>query len=187
MIDIRWYGRGGQGAFTAARLLGRIMSVYGEGHALAYPSFGPERRGAPVWSFTRIDNEKIIDRGQPKKCDYLIILDETLVNEDTCNVLREDGVVIMNTAKPENYRFIKQRMVALDATRMALNVLGRPITNVAMLGAFASVSGAVDLASADKAIKEHFSPKIYEQNKRLLAEAYEAVKGEDKIGQAETD
>lgn len=182
MIDIRWYGRGGQGAFTAARLLGRIMSVYGDSYALAYPSFGPERRGAPVWSFNRIDNEKIIDRGQPKECDYLIILDETLVTEDTCSVLRQDGVVIMNTVKPEKYHFIKQKLVTFDATKMALEVLGRPITNVAMLGAFASVSGAVDLTTADKAIKDHFSPKIYEKNKRLLEEAYEAVKGEDKIG-----
>lgn len=182
MIDIRWYGRGGQGSFTAARLLGRIMSVYGDHYALAYPSFGPERRGAPVWSFTRIDNKKIVDRSQPDKCNYLIILDETLVNNETCNVLNEDGIVIMNTAKPEKYNFIKHRMVTLDATKMALDVLGRPITNVAMLGAFASVSGFVDLEAAEKALKEHFAPPVYEKNKLLLLEAYKAVKGEESIG-----
>lgn len=182
MIDIRWYGRGGQGAFTAARLLGRIISVYGDGYALAYPSFGPERRGAPVWSFTRIDNEKILDRGQPKECNYLIVLDETLVTEDICSVLAEDGIMIMNTAKPENYKFIKQKLVGLDASKMAMNVLGRPITNIAMLGAFAGVSGYVDLTAANRAIQEHFSPMIYEKNKRLLEIAYEAMKGEAIIG-----
>lgn len=182
MIDVRWYGRGGQGAFTAAQLLGRIISVYKDGHALAYPSFGPERRGAPVWSFTRIDNEKIIDRGQPKTCDYLVVLDETLVDRQICNVLRDDGIVIMNTANPEKYSFIQQKMVTLDATKMALQVLGRPITNMAMLGAFASVSGTVDLSTADKAIRAHFSPQVYEKNKQLLKEAYDAVKGELNIG-----
>ncbi len=182
MIDIRWYGRGGQGSFTAARLLGRIVSVYGEHYALAYPSFGPERRGAPVWSFTRIDNKKIEDRSQPSKCNYLVILDETLITDETCNVLRNDGVVILNTSKPERYEFIKQKLFTLDATKMALETLGRPITNIAMLGAFASASGLFDLKVAEKAVKEHFAPSLYEKNQFLLWEAYKAVKGEEQIG-----
>ena len=179
MIDVRWYGRGGQGAFTAARLLGRMTTVYGDSYALAYPSFGPERRGAPVWSFTRIDNKKIIDRSQPNVCDYLIILDETLVNENICNVLKDDGIVIMNTASSEKYNFIKQKLVTLDATKMALETLGRAITNVALLGAFVSVSGIVDMETADKVIKEHFSLTVYEKNRELMEAAYAAVKGEN--------
>lgn len=177
MIDIRWYGRGGQGAFTAARLLGRIMSVYKGGHALAYPSFGPERRGAPVWSFTRIDDKKIIDRGQPKTCDYLIILDETLIDEKVFSVLNEEGIAVINTSKPEKYNSISQRIVGLDATKMALDLLGRPITNVAMIGAFAAIYGDLELDHVDRAIKEFFSPGIYQKNKKLLNEAYKAVKG----------
>ncbi len=177
MLDIRWYGRGGQGAFTAARLLGRAASVYDEKYALAYPSFGPERRGAPVWSFTRIDEKKVIDRAQPKKCDCLIVLDETLVTEAINDVLKEDSIVIMNTVKPEEYGFIHNRLITLDATGMALKILGRPITNVAMLGALVGVTNIVTLENADRVVKDNFSAKLYEKNSLLLKEAYEAVKG----------
>lgn len=158
------------------------MSVYGNRHALAFPSFGPERRGAPVWSFTRIDKEKIVDRSQPAECNYLIVLDETLIKDDTCNILRDDGIVILNTAKPEKYRFIKQRMVTLDATKMSVAILGRPITNITMLGAFAGISAAVDLSAAEQALQRNFSSSLFEKNKRLLLEAYAAVKGVDKVG-----
>jgi pyruvate ferredoxin oxidoreductase gamma subunit len=178
MIDIRWYGRGGQGAFTAARLLGRIMSLYEGRCALAYPSFGPERRGAPVWCFTRIDDVKIIDRGQPGSCDYLIVLDDTLLLEDTADVLKEDGVALINAPGRSRPDFIRQRTVLLDATGMAVDVLGRPITNIAMIGAFAAVSGIPSLAHAYDALREFFPPKLYEKNKILLQEAYTAVKKE---------
>jgi len=73
MIDIRWHGRGGQGSFTASKLLGVAVTIYGDKHALAFPSFGPERRGAPVLAFTKIDNKKIHDRSEVKLCDYIVI------------------------------------------------------------------------------------------------------------------
>lgn len=177
MISIRWYGRGGQGAFTAARLLGQTVSVYGGSYALASPFFGPERRGAPVWSFTKIDGRKIVDRSQPVACDYLVGLDETLVKEDIARFIKEDGVLILNTAKPEKYAFVKRRTVTLDATKMALNILGRPITNVVMLGAFAGVSGLFPVEDAEKSLQRAFSKALYEKNRQLLREAYEAVKG----------
>ena len=180
MLDIRWYGRGGQGAFTAARLLGRAASVYEGKYALAYPSFGPERRGAPVWSFTRIDEKKVIDRAQPAKCDCLIVLDETLVTPAINDVLKEDSIVIMNTLKPEEYSYIHQKMVTLDATGMALKLLGRPITNVAMLGALVGVTGTVTLENADRVVKDNFNAKLYEKNSALLKAAYETVKGGEK-------
>jgi pyruvate ferredoxin oxidoreductase gamma subunit len=179
MLEIRWYGRGGQGAFTAARLLGMAASVYGSHYALAFPSFGPERRGAPVWSFTRIDDKPIIDRSQPSECNYLIILDGSLITPDTCNVLRDDGIVILNTARPEKYQFIKQKLVTVDATKIALDILKRPLTNVAMLGAFAGATGSVDLDTIEKTLKESFSPALFEKNKQVLHEAYNQVKGVD--------
>lgn len=181
MQEIRWYGRGGQGAFTAARLLGLTASVYGKGYALAFPSFGPERRGAPVWSFTRIDTEKIIDRSQPTECNYLIVLDETLLKKETCDVLRQDGIVILNTAKPEKYQFINQKIVALDATKLAMDVLGKPIANVAMFGAFIGASGIVTLDDAEKALEQMFSPAFFEKNKQLMLKAHAIVKGDDKV------
>ena len=75
MIEVRWHGRGGQGSFTAARLLGLAASVYDERFAQAFPSFGPERRGAPVLGFTRIDDFKITDRSELDVCDYVIVLE----------------------------------------------------------------------------------------------------------------
>ena len=176
MIDVRWYGRGGQGAFTAARLLGRIMSVYKGGYALAYPSFGPERRGAPVWSFTRLSEEKILDRSQPDKSDYLIVLDETLLDEKTYDVLSEDGVVIINTASPEKYRDHARRVICINATKMAVEYLGRPITNIAMIGAFAAASDMFEMEYAEKALEDTFAPKICGKNKALLHASYEEVK-----------
>ena len=177
MTNIRWYGRGGQGAFTVARLLGEIVSVYGGKYALAYPSFGPERRGAPVWSFTKIGDEKIVDRSQPAKSTYLVVLDETLMTESIGDYLEEDGVLILNTSKPERYTFIKHKTVCLDATKMALKIMGRPITNVVMLGAFAKVSGMVALENAEVVLANSFKGSLLEKNKQLLREAYNAVKG----------
>lgn len=178
MIDVRWYGRGGQGAFTAARLLGRIISVYNNGYALAYPSFGPERRGAPVWSFTRIDEKKILDRSQPAKCDYLLILDETLIDDEVFETLREDGTVIINTANPSKYEDVKCNILCIDATKLALEILGRPITNVAMIGAFAAATGLFDLSQAEKVLKDSFSSKVYQNNMELLKISYESMKGD---------
>ncbi|MDO4175991.1 MAG: 2-oxoacid:acceptor oxidoreductase family protein [Bacillota bacterium] len=177
MIDVRWYGRGGQGAFTAARILGRIMSVYKGGYALAYPSFGPERRGAPVWSFTRISDSKILDRSNPPVSDYLIILDETLIDDETFKVLKEDGLVIINTAEPEKYSELKFRTVCINATKMAQEYLGRPITNVAMIGAFAAASGLFEIEDGEKVLEDTFAPKLFVKNAALLKASYESVKG----------
>ena len=177
MLDVRWYGRGGQGAFTAARLLGQTVSVYGNSYALASPSFGPERRGAPVWSFTKIDDKKIVDRSQPVTCSYLVVLDETLINPAVENYLNAEGVIILNTASPEKYAFLKHRCITLDATKMALEILGRPITNVAMLGALLGVSAITTTESAGKTLDRTFSKSVAEKNKALLEQAFQAVKG----------
>lgn len=177
MLDVRWYGRGGQGAFTAARLLGQTVSVYGDSYALASPSFGPERRGAPVWSFTKIDTRKIVDRSQPVTCKYLVVLDETLITPAIENYLETEGIIILNTANPQKYSRLTHRLITLDATKMSLEVLGRPITNVAMLGAFAGVSGIVPIPAAEKALEKTFTGAVCEKNKTLLRKAYESVKG----------
>ncbi|MDR3074096.1 MAG: 2-oxoacid:acceptor oxidoreductase family protein [Deltaproteobacteria bacterium] len=177
MLDVRWYGRGGQGAFTAARLLGQTVSVYGNSYALASPSFGPERRGAPVWSFTKIDDQKIVDRSQPVTCKYLVVLDESLLTPSIEKCLEDDGVIILNTAVPEKYSSFSHRLVTLDATRMSLEILGRPITNVAMLGALLGVSAITSPEKTEKALEGAFSKAVCEKNKLLLRKTYEFVKG----------
>jgi len=151
MIEIRWHGRGGQGSFTASRILGAAASVHGGKHAMAFPSFGPERRGAPVAGFTRISDKKITDRSEIISPDYVIVLDETLWANGVTNGLKEDTVLIINTDKPEMYKnLLAQRVVAVDATSIALDILGLPITNTAMMGAFIAVSGLVSLEDAKK-------------------------------------
>ena len=96
MTEIRWHGRGGLGAFTAARLLGCAVSLYEGKYALAFPSFGPERRGAPVFAFTRIDNKPITDRSEVVECDIAIVLDDTLFGDPVRNGLKPGATVIVN-------------------------------------------------------------------------------------------
>ena len=82
MYEFLWHGRGGQGAFTAARLLGTAFALNKDGNnALAFPSFGPERRGAPIRAFTKLSDKKIGDRSELKKADYVIYLDDTLFDD----------------------------------------------------------------------------------------------------------
>ena len=99
MTEIRWHGRGGLGAFTAARLLGNAASIYEGKYALAFPSFGPERRGAPVFAFTRIDTSPITDRSEVVECDCAIVLDDTLFGDPVKNGLKPGATVIVNTTK----------------------------------------------------------------------------------------
>jgi len=177
MVEIRWHGRGGQGAFTAARLLGCAASLYENKYALAFPSFGPERRGAPVFAFTRIDDRPITDRSEVVTCDCAVVLDETLFGEPVKNGLKPGSVVIVNTIRSADEFSVEGcRTVAIDATGLALEILGRPITNVPLLGALIAATGLVKPESAEAAIDEQLAPKIREKNKRLLRKAFETVK-----------
>jgi pyruvate ferredoxin oxidoreductase gamma subunit len=178
MIEVRWHGRGGQGSFTVARLLGLSAALYENRHALAFPSFGPERRGAPVLGFTKIDDYKINDRSAVKACDYVVVLDETLMDEHIGDGLREGGTVLVNTNSPERYiEMVKGvSLVSLDATTLALDILGRPITNTAMLGALIAVADIVSLESALKGISVEMKPVLVEKNIAVVRRAYEIVK-----------
>jgi pyruvate ferredoxin oxidoreductase, gamma subunit (EC 1.2.7.1) len=178
MIEIKWLGRGGQGSFTAAKLLGLSASLYEGKYALAFPSFGPERRGAPVLAFTKIDNNKITDRSEIQTCDYAVVLDETLMNQEIYGTVKSGGTLIINTNHPEKYGNPNQiDIVTLDATSLALDILGRPVTNTAMLGALISVSHIISLEAASKGIHMMLPQNIVDKNVKLLEKAYEIVKG----------
>lgn len=177
MIEVRWHGRGGQGSFTIARLLGMAASVHGGKHAQAFPSFGPERRGAPVLGFTRIDEEKITDRSEVEICDYVVVLDETLWGPAVLSGLKDETVIIINTDNPEKYNgIIENKIVTLDATTLALDVLGRPITNTAMMGALIAVSEMTSLETCKLAIKDSMKVKIADKNVMLIDKAYKMIK-----------
>ena len=177
MTEIRWHGRGGLGAFTAARLLGNAVSIYEGKYALAFPSFGPERRGAPVFAFTRIDTNPITDRSVVVECDCAVVMDDTLFGDPVRNGLKPGATVIINTTKDASAFYLENaNVITVDATGLALEILGRPITNVPLLGALIAATGMVKLESVESAIDDQLAPKIRAKNKVLLHKTYEIVK-----------
>jgi pyruvate ferredoxin oxidoreductase gamma subunit len=181
--EIRWHGRGGNGAFTAARLLALAASVYGGRYAQAFPSFGPERRGAPVLGFTRIDDSPIRDHSEVTDCDCVIVLDETLINvTEVRRGLRADGTMVINSAKSEeefkknaNFSGV-ENLTVLDATAIALDILKSPIVNTVMLGAVVAATDLIDVTDAEKAIEELMPKHLTVPNKLALRAAYDKVR-----------
>ena len=170
MKEIRWHGRGGQGSFTGAKLLGIAASIHDGRYAQAFPSFGPERRGAPVLGFNRISDEKITDRSEIDKCDFILILDETLWNDRYLNDLKENALVLINTDKEYTS---DHRIKTIDATGLALEILGMPIANTAMLGFLTAVSeGIVTYSACENALQSALKPSILDKNLILLGKAY---------------
>lgn len=172
MIEVRFHGRGGQGAVTAARLLGE--AAFNEGkYCQAFPSFGAERRGAPVLAFTRIDSKPIRIRTLVYEPNYVVVLDPTLL--EVINVaagLKKGGIIVVNAKEvPEELKAVK--VATVDATAIALNFLGSPITNTAMLGAFARATKIVSLNTVVKVIEGYFGGNLAEKNVAAMKAAYE--------------
>ena len=174
MIEIRWHGRGGQGAFTAAEILG-AASLIDNKFSLAFPSFGPERRGAPIQAFNKIDGKAIIDRSEIKSCDYLIFLDDTLFSDDYLKDLKDDGIALINTATPDKFSNFSQ-IQTIDANQIALKIIRKPISNTAMLGALACLSDDISLSSLQQASDLYLSASQAAKNKLILKESFEHFK-----------
>lgn len=171
MTGIRWLGRGGQGAFTAARLLALSASIHEGGFALAFPAFGPERRGSPVSAFTRISAERITDRSEIREADALVVLDDTLVSPGLARAVRPGGTLYLDTADPERFSGLPVRTVTLDAKALALRVLGIPASNTAMLGLFVGDSGVVRADSVESGILGAMKPSLAGRNVEVFREA----------------
>ena len=171
MTEILWHGRGGQGAFTAARLLGDAYSLRDNAYALAFPSFGPERRGAPIRAFTKLDEKPIGNRSEITKSNYSIFLDDTLFSEKSFRELKQNGIILLNTKK----HFDDPRVITLDGDGIAARILGLPITNTILLGAFAAVSGEISLEEINEAIRQTMPRRLHEKNIVAVKAAYEEV------------
>ena len=179
MIEIRWHGRGGQGAVTSVEIL--ALAIIGEGkYAQGFPSFGPERRGAPVTAFNRIDNKQIKVRSSVYDPDIVVILDPSLV--DIVNVtegLKPDGILIVNTETPPEK--LKKEigfegMVAtVDTLRIAWEELGVPITNTTMLGAVVKATGLVKIKSVKDLLEARFGA-MASKNINAMKRAYNELK-----------
>ena len=176
MTEILWHGRGGQGAFTAAKLLGAAYSIEDENHfALAFPSFGPERRGAPILAFTKLDQKQIGDRSQIKKADYTVFLDDTLFADSAFAEIKEGGKILLNTKKTasdlqqEGYSDAQiKSLVLFDADSIAIQILKMPVTNTAMLALLAALSKVVSADDLKTSIKLYMAPKLYEKNAAIV-------------------
>ena len=169
MFEIIWLGRGGQGAFTAAKLLGAAYTIDGdEKYALAFPSFGPERRGAPVRAFTKLDTKPVVDRSQTEKADYIVILDDTLYSPQLHELLKEGGRIIVNSKNDIS------DVLTFDADSLAAQ-FRLPTVNTVMLGLLAGLSGAVTAENAADAVRGYMPQKIQERNINALLGAVQEV------------
>lgn len=185
MIEVRIHGRGGQGAVTSAEML--AVSAIREGkYAQAFPSFGPERRGAPVVAFCRVDDQPIITREPILEPDVVVVLDPTVLRVvNVASGLKPGGKIAVNTCTPpeelaRNYGFEGCLLATVDANEISLRIIGRAITNTAMLGALLKVEPVVKLESLFDQIKERF-PAVAEKNIRALQTAYDETKVIDLI------
>jgi 2-oxoacid:acceptor oxidoreductase gamma subunit (pyruvate/2-ketoisovalerate family) len=183
ILEVRWHGRGGQGAWTASELLARA-AIYEGKYIQSFPEFGPERMGAPVAAFTRISNEPIQIHCAVYNPDVVAVLDPTLLKTvPVASGLNEGGTIIINSKEnPTDMRKTlntdKGKIWTVPATEIAMRILGRPITNTAMLGAVARITEIISLESIEKVVKERFRQNIAEKNIKIIKEAYEEVKSE---------
>ncbi len=175
MSEIRIHGRGGQGAVLAAELL-VVAAFEDRKYGQAFPAFGGERRGAPVQAFIRLDTRPIRLRHRVNDPDWILILDSSLLEmADVTHGLRPEGVVLINNEKPPStLAWSSEAMVySIPATRIALEVLGQPLVNPAMLGAFSAATAAVSLAAIQKAFRRRFPGELGEKNSRAAQVAYD--------------
>jgi len=175
MKEVRFHGRGGQGVVTSANLL--AIAAFKEGkYCQAFPFFGTERRGAPVVSFARIDDKFIRTREQIYNPDYVIVLDPTLLNVvDVTEGLEEDEIIIINTNKDVNLP-TKATIKTVDATAIALEIIGKPFVNTPMIGALIGATRIVKLDSVAEAIKERFPEEVAKKNIEAVKKTYEKIK-----------
>jgi pyruvate ferredoxin oxidoreductase gamma subunit len=183
MFQVRIHGRGGQGVVTAAEVL--AVAAYLEGrHAQAFPSFGSERTGAPVVAYCRIDDKEIRLREPILEPDAVIVQDPTLFRVvDVFQGLKPNGYVLINSGRSvEELQLAKiaaelppRHILTVPASELALKHIGRPLPNAALLGAFARLTGLINLDSVAGAIRDAFPEKIANANIAAARAAYDAV------------
>ncbi len=187
LIEILFYGRGGQGGVTAANIL--VAAALKEGlHGQGFPFFGAERRGAPVRSFARISDKPILRHGMFSDADVLIVLDPGLIKIGYTRtaIVRNNGVIVANAPSedlvtPDKFKLAgKAKIYIVDATDIALRnnlvVAGWPVVNTSMLGALSKALGLIKVDNMAAAVKEYFGGKIGEVNAKAVYDAYNETK-----------
>lgn len=183
LYEIRWHGRGGQGAITAAKILAHAAFIGGYRGVTAAPTFGAERRGAPVSASTRVSHEPVMVMSQVEQPHAVVVLDHTLLKHDDVTAgLRTGGWVIVNSQQEPNELGIDGsfNVATADATRicreLGLAVAGQTVVNTAILGALVRATGLVDLPSVEQAIRDRFKGKAADTNLAAIARTHETTK-----------
>ena len=189
MVEIRWHGRGGQGAKTASLLLAEAAFNMGK-YSQGFPEYGPERMGAPIKAYNRISDERSTLHSNIYEPDYVVVVDETLLGAvDPTNGLKKNGAIIVNTDKsPEDIRpqleGYEGKVCTIDAGTIAFEELGnRSLSNTAMLSAVIKVSGVIAedayLDDMEQSIRHKFAtkPHVVEPNLKAIKRALQEVKG----------
>jgi pyruvate ferredoxin oxidoreductase gamma subunit len=189
IFEIRWHGRGGQGAKTAALLFGDACLSTGK-YIQAFPEYGPERMGAPVASFNRISSSPIRIHSGIENPDVVVVLDFSLIEQiNVCEGLDEkEGILLVNSPlSPEEIKEkikFKGKIYTVDASKIALETIGRNIPNTPMLGALVRVTGILTieelLKDTEKKLQIKFrnKPEVIKGNLEAIQRAYNEVKGE---------
>ncbi|MGC4063783.1 MAG: 2-oxoacid:acceptor oxidoreductase family protein [Polyangiaceae bacterium] len=174
-LTVCWFGRGGQGCFTAARVLGLAATRQGL-HALAFPTFGPERRGAPISGFTRINDLPIRDRSEITHPDVVILLDHSLEVLANSRGGRDARWLLVNRPGPISKQEKNGRLrVELDASGLAERRIGRRIANTAMLGALSAATHRIELGALQWALERELKVAHRTSNLDVLGAAFEEV------------
>ncbi len=178
MKEIRIHGRGGQGVVMGAEMLAYAFVLEGK-YASSFPTFGAERRGAPVAGFLRFDDQPIRETHQIYEPDCVMVLDPFIGRSQTIfDGMKGDGIAIINTPKErlEVWPRELKKLGLIDATALALEEIGRAIVNTCMLGVIARVTGWVKLESVIASLDMNFDGKLLKKNTELVKRGYESVK-----------
>ncbi len=185
-IEIRWHGRGGQGAKTAALLLAEVAFQTGK-FVQGFPEYGPERMGAPITAYDRISDKEIRTHSNIYEPDYVVVVDETLLKDiDVAAGLKEDGAILVNSSRPAAevaamIRNYNGRVHVIDAGKISLETLGKNIPNTPLLAAIIKIADIMDeelFMSKMRASFEHkfaSKPEVIEGNMKALEMALKEV------------
>ena len=189
-LEIRWHGRGGQGAKTAALLLADVCFMNGK-YVQGFPEYGPERMGAPITAYNRISDKELRVHSNIYDPDYVVVVDETLLEDiDVTAGLNPNGAIVINTtrAKDEIIHHLKHyqgRVYTIDARKISEEALGKYFPNSPMLAAIVAVTGVIDRDTFLKQMRESYQhkfakkPEVIEGNMQALQVAYDEVRKHD--------